>query len=88
MPLEAKDDWHGPLKVTYLKAELRNLAKELETITEGEALNQCLDVYHDILNQARYDLPDWHEAARAGITAKQNELTDSMEKTYGISSNQ
>lgn len=53
--------WTGPLKVTALKEALRALSSDLKSSTDKGVLAGIWADNKAVVDQAEYDLPDWHE---------------------------
>lgn len=74
------DNWHGPLKITELKEQLRKLSGELdpEFCTDETVLDGIVRGYAPVMNQAKRDLPDWHQAALDSIAAKRESFREPL----------
>lgn len=58
-----KPAWRGPMKVTELKAAMRALSERMTGGSLGTTgdLEAVKEEYAAVIEQARHDLPDWHE---------------------------
>lgn len=55
------DGWHGPLKVTELKAALRALAHDLHGAADMDDLDRVISDNRAVIEQCQRDLPDWYD---------------------------
>lgn len=76
--------WHGPLKITALKAKLRAFSADLKSCTDGDQLSSLVGSEFETLRQCSLDLPQWWSsqdgAAREAILAKAAELKEDLTK--------
>lgn len=56
-------NWHGPLNITALKAQMRKLAGDLDACTDHSTLDGVEAGYKAVLEQCERDLPDWYYGA-------------------------
>ena len=56
--------WQGPLKVTELKAELRNLSSALDACGTPDKLDEIILEFEPVMAQAKVDLEAWYERAK------------------------
>jgi len=56
--------WHGPLKVTELKEELRKLSSALDTCSKPEKLDEIIIKFEPAMAQAKVDLETWYGPAK------------------------
>ena len=57
-------EWQGPLKVTELKAELRNLSSALDACGTPDKLDEIILEFEPVMAQAKVDLEAWYERAK------------------------
>lgn len=82
---------HGPLKVTDLKARMREFAGDLSDVSDDGTLVGLLNGYQPVLDQCQRDLPAWWfgdgngvDGAMARIEARRKELTDAESLRAGM----
>ena len=68
-----KPEWRGPLQKVQLKGEMKALSERMasESIATTGDLDEIVVEYRNVIDQAKHDLPDWHE----GYASKHKELS-------------
>lgn len=72
----------GPLNITGLKAEMRELARELEACTDGDMLNALVLSKKAEIDQCRRDLPEWYFGKPGGDVKGLQDRIEQLTKEF------
>lgn len=62
-----KKEWNGPLKLTELKKQLRELSTDLNSVEDSGSMNELMRQSAELRGQCEIDLPEWFEGLEKAI---------------------